>query len=52
MVRTSSIGGAPMPNQVEWRSFKALTLASSRFWGIWAIYSNKENVLKLSLEGP
>ena len=29
-----------------------LTLASSRFWGIWAICFNKENVLKLSPEGP
>ena len=26
-----------------------LTLASSRFWGIWAICFNRVNVLKLSL---
>ena len=29
-----------------------LTLATNRFWGIWAICFNKENMLKLSPEGP
>ena len=30
MVLTSSIGGAPLPNQVEWRSFKALMNLQNR----------------------